>query len=74
MLDANVSDHGLVLGEDINTRGRGPLLSPGRHRRHEAPDWDILQACVMWAMCVNILSQDKAVVRNIGIKHSEFWR
>ena len=74
MLDANVSDHGLVLGEDINTQGRGPLLSPGRHRRHEAPDLDILQACVMWAACVNILSQDKAVVRNIGIKHSEFWR
>ena len=29
-----------------------------------------------WTMasCVNILSQDEAVVRNIGIKHSELWR
>ena len=46
MLDANVSDHSLVLGEDVYTRGHGPLLSPGRHRRHKAPDWDILLACV----------------------------
>ena len=33
MLDANVSDHSLVLGEDVYTRGH-------------APDWDILLACV----------------------------
>ena len=26
------------------------------------------------ASCVNILSQDENVVRNIGIKHSELWR
>ena len=26
------------------------------------------------ATCVNILSQDEAVVRNIGIKHSKLWR
>ena len=25
MLDANVSDHSLVLGEDVYTRGHGPL-------------------------------------------------
>ena len=47
MLDANVSDQRFVLGEDVYTRGYGPLLSPGRHRHHKAPDWDILLACVM---------------------------
>ena len=32
MLDADVPDHGLVLGEDVDTRGQGPLLGPGGHR------------------------------------------
>ena len=26
------------------------------------------------ALCVNILSQHKAMIRNIGIKHSDLWR
>ena len=42
MLDADVPDHGLVLGEDVDTRGQGPLLGPGGHCRHEAPDRDVL--------------------------------
>ena len=43
MLDDNVPDHGLDLGEDIDTRG------PGRHRSHAGPGRDILLAGVMGA-------------------------
>ena len=34
----------------------------------------IVTAVATWASCVNILSQVEAVVRNIGIKHSDLWR
>ena len=43
MLDANVSDHGLVLGEDLDTRGQG------RHRRQAGPGRVILLAGVTGA-------------------------
>ena len=34
----------------------------------------IVMAVATWASCVNILSQVEAVVRNIGIKHSDLRR
>ena len=40
----------------------------------------LLTAVAAWtekwtlALCVNILSQHKAMIRNIGIKHSDLWR
>ena len=34
----------------------------------------IVTAVATWASCVNILSQVEAVVRNIGIKHSDLRR
>ena len=42
MLDADVPDNSLVLGEDVDTRGKGPLLGLCGHCRHEAPDLDVL--------------------------------
>ena len=34
----------------------------------------IVTAVATWASCVNILSQVEAVVRNIGIKHTDLRR
>ena len=74
MLDANVSDHSLVLGEDVNTR------CSHHTSLEDVPVRSFMMAVSAWAekwtpaLCVNFLFQDKAVVRNIGIKHSELWR
>jgi len=52
-----------------------------RHTTEEdIPVRSFVTAVAAWAekwtlaSCVNILSQDEAVVRNIGIKHTELWR
>jgi len=52
-----------------------------RHTSQEdVPVRSFVTAVAAWAdkwtlaSCVNILSQDEAVVRNIGTKHSELWR
>ena len=48
--------------------------------KEDIPVRSFVTAVAAWAekwtlaSCVNILSQDEAVVRNIGIKHTELWR
>ena len=54
------------------------VIMTGSHQTTKVRSFVI--AIAAWAekwtlvSCVNILSQDEAVVRNISIKHSKLWR
>ena len=52
MSPADAPDHGLVLGEDVDAGGQGPLLGPGGHRRHEAPHGDVL---IIITIIINVI-------------------